>query len=160
MGVAAAYESGARSQARIGRNVGALQLDLVFDRLHTGAFGPGFGPNPTEGRSGPTQGTVLPGNHEVAQRDHRASMNCTKAGAACETTRRRLDRIRASIHRPTLRQRKPKAVDRSEPKARQRKLADSLKKAAKPAKSKIKPELIDPERLSKAIRFIRDHPKQ
>jgi hypothetical protein len=51
-------------------------------------------------------------------------------------------------------------VDRSEPKARQRKLAASLKKAAKPAKPKIKPELIEPERLRKAIRFIRDHPKQ
>jgi hypothetical protein len=133
----------------------------MFDRFHREAF-LWVRPQPHGGEIGAdtTPGTVLPGNHEVAQRDHRASMNCTKAGAACETTRRRLDRIRASIHRPTLRQRKPKAVDRSEPKARQRKLADSLKKAAKPAKSKIKPELIDPERLSKAIRFIRDHPKQ
>jgi hypothetical protein len=47
---------------------------------------------------GPTPGTVLPGNHEVAQRDHRAGMNCTKAGAACETTRRRLDRIVPSVN--------------------------------------------------------------
>jgi hypothetical protein len=104
----------------------------MFDRFHREAF-LWVRPQPHGGEIGAdtTPGTVLPGNHEVAQRDHRASMNCTKAGAACETTRRRLDRIRASIHRPTLRQRKPKAVDRSEPKARQRKLADSLKKAAK-----------------------------
>jgi hypothetical protein len=59
-----------------------------------------------------------------------------------------------------LRQRKPRTVDRSKPKATQRKLADSLKKPAKPVKSKIKPELIDPERLSRAIRFIRDNPRQ
>jgi hypothetical protein len=58
------------------------------------------------------------------------------------------------------RQRKPKAVDRGKSKSRQRKLADSLKKVVKPAKPKIEPELIDPERLSRAIRFIRAHPKQ
>jgi hypothetical protein len=38
----------------------------------------GSAPTSRRKRLGPTPGTVLPGNHEVAQRDHGASTNYTK----------------------------------------------------------------------------------
>ena len=38
----------------------------------------GSAPTSRRKRLGPTPGTVLPGNHEVAQRDYGATMNYTK----------------------------------------------------------------------------------
>jgi hypothetical protein len=52
-----------------------------------------------------------------------------------------------------------RALDQDKAEAKRRELAASLRKA-KPAKAKARPEQIDPERLSKAIRYLKDHPKQ
>jgi hypothetical protein len=57
----------------------AWPLHVGLDRYHGEApFEPGSGPNLKEEEIVANPGTVLPGNHEVAQRDHGASTIYTK----------------------------------------------------------------------------------